>query len=196
MAKATCVLSTPPTNTSATQRSFLSNAAGFAAGGTALALATVTPMPAAAAPKGVPDGSLASPALRAAVRALADANDRLALAKVQFEEADRKMEAWTEANPEPDGKRQLKRWCRRWREVKDATLGDSWDAQLEAEKDFRTCQMAVAKVTPRDEDDLMLKAAAAAIYDKVKHASYGDVAIISYSVVLNLFELRLPAVQS
>jgi hypothetical protein len=36
----------------------------------------------------------------------------------------------------------------------------------------------------------MLKAAIAAVYDKAKHASYGDVAIISYSVALDLFRLR------
>jgi hypothetical protein len=69
-------------------------------------------------------------------------------------------------------------------------LGDSWDAQLEAERDFRACQIAVANVSARDEDELMMKAAIAAVYDEVKHASYGDCAIISYSVALNLFRLR------
>ena len=39
MPKADRVLSTPPTNTSATRRRFLANAAGIAAGGTVLALA-------------------------------------------------------------------------------------------------------------------------------------------------------------
>jgi hypothetical protein len=176
-----------------TRRRFLSQAAGVAAGGTVLALATIPPVARAAAPREALDGSKASPELRSAARALDEANDRLTAAKARFDEADRKMAAWTEANPEPEGKRPLKRWSRRWREVHDATLGDSWDAQLEAERDFRTCQMAVAKVTPRDEKDLMLKAALAAVYDKVKHASYGDVAIISYSVVMDLFALRMPA---
>jgi len=82
---------------------------------------------------------------------------------------------------------------RKWREIKDATEGESWDAQMEAEREFRACQMAVAKVTPRDQKDLMLKAALAVVYDKVKHASSGDVAIISYSVALELINLRMPA---
>jgi hypothetical protein len=52
MAKAKCVLSTPRLNTPAdpTRRSFLTQAAGVAAGGTVLALATVPPQPAVAAP--------------------------------------------------------------------------------------------------------------------------------------------------
>jgi hypothetical protein len=185
-----------PNHSTSTRRGFLSSAAGLAAGGTALALATVTPLPAAAAPKAL-DGSKASPALRAAVRALDEVNDRLTAAKAKFDEADMKMAAWTEANPEPEGKRPLKRWSRRWREVHDATLGDTWDAQLALEKEYWTCQVAVANVTPRDEDDLMLKAAAACIYDKVQHASCGrDVAVISYSVAMDLLKQHMPAVTS
>jgi hypothetical protein len=64
MAKATSVYSTPPTNTPISQvdatgatsrRRFLSQAAGVAAGGTVLALATVSPQPAVAAPAGTLD---------------------------------------------------------------------------------------------------------------------------------------------
>ena len=61
MTKATRVFSTPPTNTPISQadatsrRRFLSQAAGIAAGGTALALATITPTSAAAAPAGALD---------------------------------------------------------------------------------------------------------------------------------------------
>jgi hypothetical protein len=65
MAKATRVHSTPPTNTSAnnpsgrpvdpTRRHFLSQAAGVAAGGTALALAAIPPRAALAAPAGALD---------------------------------------------------------------------------------------------------------------------------------------------
>lgn len=201
MAKATCVLSTPSTNTPVdpTRRRFLTVAAiGSMIGAGSLAAAAMAPnVPAAAAaPKGVPDDSKASPELRTAARALAASNDRLTAAKAVFDEADRKMEAWTEANPEPERKRAHKRWSRRWNEAHNKIAGDSWDAQIEAERDFRTCQIAVANVIPRDEADLMIKAAVAAIYDKVKHASYGDVAIISYSVVLNMFALRLPVVRS
>jgi hypothetical protein len=50
MTQADCVYITPPTNmpVDTTRRHFLSQVAGLAAGGTALALATVTPAPAAA----------------------------------------------------------------------------------------------------------------------------------------------------
>jgi hypothetical protein len=57
MAKAARVHSTPPTNTSATRRRFLTQAATAAASGTVLSLATVSPTPAAAAPTGLPDRS-------------------------------------------------------------------------------------------------------------------------------------------
>jgi hypothetical protein len=50
MAKADSVHSTPPTNTPTTRRRFLSNAAGVAAGGTALALVAIPAAPAVGAP--------------------------------------------------------------------------------------------------------------------------------------------------
>ena len=50
MQEADSVHSTPPTNTSATRRRFLSQSAGMAAGGAILALATIPPAPAVAAP--------------------------------------------------------------------------------------------------------------------------------------------------
>ena len=53
MTKADSVHSTPPTNTSATRRRFLSQAAGVAAGGTVLALAAIPPAAAASAPAGL-----------------------------------------------------------------------------------------------------------------------------------------------
>jgi hypothetical protein len=61
MPKADRVLSTPPTNTPISQvdatsrRRFLTNAAGVAAGGSVLALATIPPALAANAPAGSPD---------------------------------------------------------------------------------------------------------------------------------------------
>ena len=74
MTQADSVLSTPPTNTpvDTTRRHFLSQAAGLAAGGTVLVLATVTPMPAAAAmPTDLAmSAAKASPELRTAVAAL------------------------------------------------------------------------------------------------------------------------------
>jgi hypothetical protein len=175
-----------------TRRSFLSNAAGLAAVGTALALATIKPAPVAAAPREALDGSKASPALRTAFTALDEANDRLTAAQARFTADDLKMVEWRANNPGPAERRAKKRHWRKWREMQDAIVGKSWDAQLEAERDFRKCQMAVANVTPRDEDDLLFKAAIAAIYDKVK-VGYECTALISYSVMFDLFKLRMAA---
>ena len=50
MTQAESVHSTPPINTSATRRRFLSQSAGMAAGGAVLALATIPPGPAVGAP--------------------------------------------------------------------------------------------------------------------------------------------------
>jgi len=53
MQEADSVHSTPPINTSATRRRFLSQSAGLAAGGAILALATIPPAAAASAPAGL-----------------------------------------------------------------------------------------------------------------------------------------------
>jgi hypothetical protein len=175
-----------------TRRHFLSGAAGVAAGGTALALATIPPAPAAAAPASALDPSKASPALRTAVKALGESHDRLEAAKARFIADDAKLANWDSSHPKPSSKRGLKRWSRKWRENRDAVESESWAAQLAAEKDFQAAQLAVANVTPRDEDDLVLKAAAAFVYDRVK-CGYGSIAVISYSVALDLFKQRMPA---
>jgi hypothetical protein len=88
--------------------------------------------------------------------------------------------------------RARKRWARKWREYRDDTEGESWAAQLEAEKHFREAQMAVAKIDPRDSNDLALKAAVASVYDRVRLAG-GAVAVISYSVALDFLKERMPA---
>jgi hypothetical protein len=86
MPKDESVHSTPPTNTpifqsnpvdATSRRRFLTNAAAVAAGGTVLALATVPPAPAAAAPASPLDAANASPALRAAAQMLGEAHERL-----------------------------------------------------------------------------------------------------------------------
>jgi hypothetical protein len=66
-----------PASVDPTRRRFLSNAAGIAAGGTVLALATVPPAPAIAAPAVTLDPANASPALRAAAIALDEAHEGL-----------------------------------------------------------------------------------------------------------------------
>jgi hypothetical protein len=68
---------------------------------------------------------------------------------------------------------------------------ESWHGQLDAERHFRDAQQALAKVDARDMNDLLLKAAAAFVYDKEKMSSYGSVAMVSYSVTLDLMRLRM-----
>jgi hypothetical protein len=108
MTQADSVHSTPPTNSPISQvdatsrRRFLSNAAGIAAGGTALALA-IPPVPAVAGPTIPLDPGNASPALRAAALALDDAHERLKEARAAFDAADLLPEAWRRANPERPG---------------------------------------------------------------------------------------------
>jgi hypothetical protein len=174
------------------RRHFLSQAAGVAAGGTVLALATIAPGPSTAAPASLLGVSEASPALRDAVVALRESHERLEAAKARFTADDLKMFEWRELNPEPTNRRAQKRWRRKWRDTQDATAGESWAAQIEAEKDFNAHQMAVAQFTPRDENDLMLKAAVGVVYDKEKGAYGLNVAVISYSVAFDLIKMRMP----
>jgi hypothetical protein len=171
-----------------TRRRFLSNAAGMAAGGTVLALAIFPPASAIASSARSLDASKASPALRAAVRALDEAHERLKAAKAQFVADDLKVAEWQANNPTPLKGRAHKRWVRKWREYRDATAGEGWRGQVEAEDDFRSALMVVAKIKPRDMDELALKACISAIYDKV-YLGRGTEAIIGYSVALDLVSL-------
>jgi hypothetical protein len=163
------------------------------AGGASATLAVVATQPALAAPGKTLDASKASPTLRAAVRALVDSNSSLEAAKARFNADDIEVSEWAINNPKPEGKRALKRWWRHWRENRDAVEGESWEAQLAAEKDFRAAQIAVANVIPRDENDLALKAAVAFVYDRVQAGHHESIAIISYSVALDLLRSRMPA---
>jgi hypothetical protein len=175
-----------------TRRRFLSQAAGVAAGSTVLALAIIPPASATAAPAGSLDASKASPALRAAARALDEANDSLKAAKAKFTADDAKVSEWCTNNPEPLNGRALKKWRRKWHAYRDAAeIHESWAAQLKAEDDFRAAQMAVAKIKPRDMDELALKACISAIYDKV-YLGRGTEAIVGFSVALDLVSLTNP----
>jgi hypothetical protein len=124
-----------------TRRRFLLQAAGVTAGGSALALAIIPP--AVAAPAGSLDASKVSAALRAAAQALDEAHERLKAAKARFVADDAALSDWTAAHPEPISKRALKKWYRKRRENRDAIVGKSWAAQLRAEDEFRTAQVAV-----------------------------------------------------
>jgi hypothetical protein len=151
-----------------TRRLFLSSAAGLAAGGTALALAIPSASSASAAAQVLaqPDTAKASPELREAVSKLMDAHDELVVARARVVEADTKMDAWHDENPQPDGKRPYKRWARRSNDAWEEIMGGSLDAQREAEKLFRKARLAVAEIRPADMNDLALMAAAAGTYDE------------------------------
>jgi hypothetical protein len=192
MTQADSVHSTPPTNTSATRRRFLSQSAGMAAGGAVLALATIPLASASAAPASPLDPANASPALRAAARALDDAHERLKAAEARFVAADAKVYDWANDNPEPEKGRARKRWVRKWNAYRDETSRPIWEAQLDAERDFVAAQTAVAKIDSRDMGELALKACISAIYDKVRLGG-GQSAIIGYSVSLDLMRLTMRA---
>jgi hypothetical protein len=179
----------PPVDS--TRRRFLSQAAGVATGGTVLALATFPPAAGAAVPASPLAPANASPALRAAAIALGDAHESLEAAKARFIAADAKVSDWVKGNPEPAKGRARKRWARKWNEYRDATVFESWDAQIEAEEHFRAAQMAVAKIDARDMSELALKAALSVIYDKARLTG-GQSAVIGFSVALNLVSLTNP----
>jgi hypothetical protein len=176
MTQADRVHSTPPTNTSAnnqpvpvdpTRRRFLSHAAGVAAaGGTALALATIQPAAALATPAIPLDPSHASPALRDATRALDAASEVWKAAKADFVAEDLKAHGWQDANPEPKGRRAKKRHWARWRKERDRTaIHAVWQAQRSAEDDFNAALVVVARIAPRDMAELALKACIASVYE-------------------------------
>jgi hypothetical protein len=165
-----------------------------AAGGAALALATIQPAPAAAAPASPLDPANASPALRAAAIALDEAHGRLKEARAAFDAADKLPGEWRRSNPKPADRRAIKKWGRREREYRHSAVMGTWRALTDAEDDFRDAQMAVAKIDARDMGELALKACLSGVYDAV-HLSGGNAALIGYSVALNLIGLTM-AVQS
>jgi hypothetical protein len=173
-----------------TRRRFLSQGAAVAAGGTILALAPLSATEGAAAPASPLDAANASPALRAAVRALGDAHDRLKEARATFDAADRLPEEWRGSNPRPADRRAIKRWNRREREYRYSVTMPPWQAVIAAEDDFREAKMAVAKIDARDMGELALKACLSAVFDAV-HLTYPNAAEIGFSVALNLVSLTV-----
>jgi hypothetical protein len=161
------------------------------AGAATIAGTEILSDPAAAAPL---EASETSPELRDAIVNVREAQEALEAAKKRFQDDDKMVAAWREANPEPKGpksRRAQKRWWRKFREMQDATETESWHAQLEAENKFREAQTALAKVRAKDMNELEIKAAAAYIYDAERMSSYGRLAIISYGVTLDLMRMKL-----
>jgi hypothetical protein len=188
---------TPPTNTTISQspdatsrRRFLTKAAGIAAGGTVLTLAPIPPTPALAAPASLLDGVKASPALRAAGRALRDAHERLKKARAAFDATETLLEEWQRLNPKPIGRRAVKRWERREHEYRYSVTMPPWEAVNATEDDFLEAQKAVAKIDARDMSELAFKACLSCVYDAV-HLSSGRTAAIGFSVALNLASLAV-----
>lgn len=179
----------------ATRRNFLARAASVAAGCAVLTVAAVAPAPAIAAPRPTPDGSKASPALKAAVQALDESHEALKVAKAAADADDRKVEAWQAANPTPTSKRGIKRWNRKLSAYQYEVTQDSWEAMIVAEGRFRAAQYNVAKIHPADVNELLLMAAVAGVYDKVRLTN-GTVAMISYQVALSCFAAWSPLVSS
>ncbi|MBP1297422.1 hypothetical protein [Bradyrhizobium elkanii] len=185
-------MKTPSKNATGLHRRAL--LASLAAAAPAAALASVPALSASAPPLGPSD---ASPELRDAACALDEAHERLKAAKARFAADDLKMSDWRENNPEPLSKRGRKRWARKWREHQEAIEGESWRAQLDAERDFRAAQMAVAGVRPRDMRELSLKACLSGVYDPVPLAGHLDgAAVIGFSVAFDLVGLMNPVVAS
>jgi hypothetical protein len=67
---------------------------------------------------------------------------------------------------------------------------NSWHASMDAEDAFRDAQMAVAKIDARDMNELALKACLSVVYDKARSPIGRNVAVIGYSVALNLISLQ------
>jgi hypothetical protein len=177
-----------------TRRRFLSQAAGVAAGGTVLALATVRPSMAATAPASPLNAANVSPALSAAARALDDAGDAWKAAKAAYVAEDQKACEWQEANPVPKDPRARKRYWARWRKDRDPGLRAKFDALLAAEHAFADALVAVALVEPRDMTELALKACLGCVYEEGDFLELlcGHAAPIARSVAFRVIQM-LPA---
>jgi hypothetical protein len=181
---------TTRTSADTSRRHFLLFASvASAAGAGSLAVAAM-PLPATAPVLQCSTGK-ASPALREALIELDAAHTALEAAKARFLADDMKMVEWDKANPEPQGKRAKRRHVRKWNEVREATVRESWDAQLAAEDRFQYARVAVANVAPQGQSDLHLKVAASVAYDDVHTAGYLRNGLIAQSVVADFFKQNM-----
>jgi hypothetical protein len=95
------------------------------------------------------------------------------------------------AKPRPTaGRRAIKKWYRRAIDYRHSVSMESWHKQLDAEKTFKTAQMAVAKIDAKDMGELALKACLSGVYDTVRLAG-SQSAVIGFSVALGLISLTV-----
>jgi hypothetical protein len=139
MSQADSINTTRPSADTSRRRFLLFVSAASAAGAGSLAVAAMPiPVPAPTLQCTFPaSAGKASPALREAMIELNAAHKELEAAKARFLADDMKMTEWDKANPEPQGKRAKRRHVRKWNEVREATVRESWDAQLAAEDRFQ-----------------------------------------------------------
>jgi hypothetical protein len=149
-----------------TRRRFLTQAAAVAGGGAVLALATVSPALAKATPASLQAIIDGFPALKEAARALDDANDVLISARAAEKAIDDKIELWIEAHPYPQKRRAHRRWSRWAKKVHDESgINPAREAVTAALGSYQAAQVAVAKVKPRDLNELALKATISVAYE-------------------------------
>jgi len=165
-----------PVLQSATRRNFLGMTVGAVA---ATAVATAPAL--ATAP---PDIANVRPELRAAIDACETAREALMAAKAEVDHADRQLTEWErQQGPRPTSKRGAKRWDRKVNDQRFEVMTPPWDRQMAAENAFRAAQMALAKVNPATDSELVAKAYCAVVFDAVRMAGPEN-AVIGFSVAL------------
>jgi hypothetical protein len=150
-----------------TRRGFLSNAAGIAAGGAVLALATVQPRAALAAPPAsLPSLGDDFPAMVPAVVALEGAISRLKQASAAYFEIDARLEEWSRMHPMPLGRRKVQRWSKWAHKVRaESGVCDAIDARNAALSAVHKAMQAVAAIVPQNSAQLTVKAALAVTFE-------------------------------
>lgn len=156
------------------RRNFL----GFTAG----AVVAVATAPAQA--MAAPDITNVRPELRAAIDAAETAREALVTAKAEVDRADSLLTEWErQQGPRPTSKRGAKRWDRKVNDRRYEVMTPAWGRQMDAENAFRLAQMALAKVDPATDSELIAKAYCAVVYDAVRLAT-SNAALIGFSVAL------------
>ncbi len=130
------------------------------------------------------DPTKISAGMRAAVNVIEAARETLEAAKAEVDRADRLVVEWQHQHgPCPTSKRGAKRWHRKANDYRFEVMTPPWDRQMEAEQAFGRAQMALARINPTSESELLAKAYCAVVYDAVRMAG-GQSAVIGFSVAL------------